>query len=211
MGANRDHVQPDPDSQALQLLRSHATSSGELRSGQRVRAMLVIRLNQLAADGNGISPAVLDALEAMLAADALPPVREGGSVGTADLAALATTALVLCGEVPSTPPVPATTEFGPGDALTFMSSNAAVLADAALAVADLDRLARSARGHRGDGLRRRPGQRRGVQPGRRGRHPVPGLPLGLPHDARADRTRARGRPGSRTRSACAPSPRCTAR
>ena len=29
------------------------------------------------------------------AADALPPVREGGSVGTADLAALATTALVL--------------------------------------------------------------------------------------------------------------------
>jgi histidine ammonia-lyase len=65
-------------------------------------------------------------------------------VGTADLAALATTALVLCGEVPSTPPVTTTTSFGPGDALTFMSSNAAVLADAALAVADLDHLARSA-------------------------------------------------------------------
>ena len=144
VGANKDLVQPDPDSQALQLLRSHATSSGELRSRQRVRAMLVIRLNQLAADGNGISPEVLDALEAMLTADALPPVREGGSVGTADLAALATTALVLCGERSSTPPVPAITEFGPGDALTFMSSNAAVLADAALAVADLDRLARSA-------------------------------------------------------------------
>ena len=68
--------------------------------------MLVIRLNQLATDGNGISPAVLDALESMLTADALPPVREGGSVGTADLAALATTALVLCGEVSSTPRVP---------------------------------------------------------------------------------------------------------
>src|SRR3954447_4380932 len=143
VGANKDLVQPDPDSQALRLLRSHATSSGELRSSQRVRAMLVIRLNQLAADGNGISPAVLDALEAMLAAGALPPVREGGSVGTADLAALATTALVLRGDVPSSPPVPTTTDFGPGDALTFMSSNAAVLADAALAVADLDRLARS--------------------------------------------------------------------
>ena len=143
VGANKDLVQPDPDSQALQLLRSHATSSGELRSRQRVRAMLLIRLNQLAADGNGISPGVLDALEAMLTADALPPVREGGSVGTADLAALATTALVLCGEVSSSPPVTTTTEFGPGDALTFMSSNAAVLADAALAVADLDRLARS--------------------------------------------------------------------
>ncbi len=144
VGANKDHVLPDPDSQALQLLRSHATSSGELRSAQRVRAMLVIRLNQLATDGNGIGPAVLDALESMLTADALPPVREGGSVGTADLAALATTALVLCGEVPSSPPLQETTGFGPGDALTFMSSNAAVLADAALAVADLDRLARSA-------------------------------------------------------------------
>jgi histidine ammonia-lyase len=144
VGANRDLVQPDPDAQALQLLRSHATSSGELRSRERVRAMLAIRLNQLSTDGNGISPSVLDALATMLASDALPPVREGGSVGTADLAALATTALVLCGEVPSTPALPAPTDFGPGDALTFMSSNAAVLADAALAVASIDRLARSA-------------------------------------------------------------------
>ena len=144
VGGNRDQVQPDPDSQALQLLRSHATSSGELRSAERVRAMLVIRLNQLATDGNGISLTVVDALTSMLGADALPPVREGGSVGTADLAALATTALVLCGEVATTPPVPSITEFGPGDALTFMSSNAAVLADAALAVFELDRLARSA-------------------------------------------------------------------
>jgi histidine ammonia-lyase len=144
VGGNRDLVLADPASQTLRLLRSHATSSGALRSAQRVRAMLVVRLNQLAADGNGISPRVLDALSAMLAEDALPPVREGGSVGTADLAALATTALVLCGEVSSTPPLTQTAEFGPGDALTFMSSNAAVLADAALAVADLDRLARSA-------------------------------------------------------------------
>ena len=36
-----------------------------------------------------------------------------------------------------------TAQFGAGDALTFMSSNAAVLADAALAVADIDQLARS--------------------------------------------------------------------
>ncbi len=143
VGANKDLVQSDPDSQALQLLRSHATSSGELRSAQRVRAMLVVRLNQLATDGNGISPPVVDALAEMLAADALPPVREGGSVGTADLAALATTALVLSGEVPSTPAVPSTTVFGPGDALTFMSSNAAVLADSALAVSELGRLARA--------------------------------------------------------------------
>ena len=143
VGANRDQVLPEPSSQAMQLLRSHATSSGPRRSAERVRAMLLIRLNQLAADGNGIDPDVLDALADMIATDALPPVREGGSVGTADLAALATTALVLCGERTSDPPVRRTTPFGPGDALTFMSSNAAVLADAALAVAEIDRLARA--------------------------------------------------------------------
>ena len=143
VGANRDQIVVEPQSQALQLLRSHATSSGERRSAERVRAMLVVRLNQLAADGNGLDPRVADALAEMVAADALPPVREGGSVGTADLAALATTALVLCGERPSQPPLERTVRFGAGDALAFMSSNAAVLGDAALAVADLDRLARS--------------------------------------------------------------------
>ena len=66
--------------------------------------MLVIRLNQLAATATGSVPGVLYAFKSMLTADALPPVREGGSVGTADLAALATTAFVLCGEVSSNPP-----------------------------------------------------------------------------------------------------------
>lgn len=144
VGANRDIVVSDPDGQALRLLRSHATSSGPRRSAQRIRAMLTIRLNQLAADGNGIRPEILDALAEMVAANALPAVREGGSVGTADLAALATTALVLAGETSTIPAAPLTAKFGPGDALTFMSSNAAVIADAALAVADLDRLARAA-------------------------------------------------------------------
>lgn len=143
VGANRDQIVVEPDPQARQLLRSHATSAGELRSAERVRAMLTIRLNQLATDGNGISAEIADALADMICADALPPVREGGSVGTADLAALATTALVLCGERTSDPPVRRTVDFGAGDALTFMSSNAAVLADAALAVTDLGRLTRS--------------------------------------------------------------------
>ena len=143
VGANRNVAPPDPDSQALQLLRSHATSSGRPRSPERVRAMLLVRLNELAADGNGLDPRILEALTDMITTDALPSVREGGSVGTADLAALATTALVLSGEKPSDPAVPRTASFGAGDALTFMSSNAAVLADAALAIADIDRLARS--------------------------------------------------------------------
>ena len=143
VGGNRDLVVPDPDSQALQLLRSHATSSGHPRSAERVRAMLLVRLNELAADGNGLHPRILEALTDMITENALPPVREGGSVGTADLAALATTALVLSGEKPSDPAMPRTASFVAGDALTFMSSNAAVLADAALAIADIDQLARS--------------------------------------------------------------------
>ena len=172
VGANREHGRcPTPTPRPCSCCARTPPARARCARPQRVRAMLRDPAQPAGRRRQRHQPRqVLDALEAMLAADALPPVREGGSVGTADLAALATTALVLCGEVPSTPPVPAPTEFGPGDALTFMSSNAAVLADAALAVADLDRLARSAAGHRGHGLRRRARQRRGVQPGRRGRH-----------------------------------------
>lgn len=142
VGANREvAVTTDPREHALGLLRSHATSAGVLRSPERVRAMLLVRLNQLAADGNGIDPAVVESLAGMLAADALPPVREWVGIGTGDLSALGTTALALLGEIPCTAALPATTTFGPGDALAFLSSNAAALGDAALAVAALTRLA----------------------------------------------------------------------
>ncbi len=128
----------------LRLLRSHATSAGELRAPRRVRAMVAIRLQQLAAGGSGIDPAVLDGLAAMLAADALPAVREYGSVGTGDLPALATTALALAGESPTARPLPFVVAFGPADGLGFLSSNAATLADAALALVGLRRLADAA-------------------------------------------------------------------
>src|SRR2546428_3061278 len=93
VGANRDVAIDDPDRHALSLLRSHATTGGPLREPQRVRAMVAVRLNQLAAGGSGVSPLLLDGLADMLAADALPPVRELGSIGTADLSALALVAL----------------------------------------------------------------------------------------------------------------------
>ncbi len=144
VGANRSVPVAANDEHALALLRSHATGAGPLRSPERVRAMLVVRLGQLAAGGSGVSPALLDAVAAMLAAGALPPVRELGSVGTGDLAALATTALALAGEAPTTCPVPSTHAFTSHDALPFLSSNAAVIGDAALACADLSMLARSA-------------------------------------------------------------------
>lgn len=139
VGANRNQqIHSDRPDEALALLRSHATSAGPLRDPGRVRALLAIRLNQLAAGGSGVAPAVLDALGAMLAADALPPVRECGSVGTGDLTALATAALTLAGELPATRPLPRAIELGPSDGLALISSNAATLADAALALTTLD-------------------------------------------------------------------------
>ena len=143
VGANRMISLSDPAGQALGLLRSHATSAGPLRAPERVRAMLAVRLNQLAAGGSGTSPALLDGLLEMLRLDALPPVRELGTLGTADLPALATTALALAGEVATTPPLTPIT-LGIGDAAPFMSSNAATIADAALALDELQILAHAA-------------------------------------------------------------------
>jgi histidine ammonia-lyase len=137
VGANRTDTVADPATHALALLRSHATSAGPLRSAERVRAMLVVRLNQLAAGGSGASPALLDGLLAMLGADALPSVREFGSIGTGDLAALATTALALGGEGATSAPLPLFVALGPHDALPFMSSNAATIGDSALALVAL--------------------------------------------------------------------------
>ncbi len=144
VGANRMVAVSDPAAQAVRLIRSHATSAGPLRDAPRVRAMLTIRLNQLAAGGSGVAPDVVAALAEMIAADALPPVREWVGIGTGDLSALGTTALALMGKVPCTAAVPRTVAFGAGDALAFLSSNAAALGDAALAVAELRRLADAA-------------------------------------------------------------------
>ena len=141
VGANKEEQVADPAQHARAVLRSHATSAGPLRSPERVRAMLAVRLSQLAAGGSGVSPAVFDGLLAMLDADALPRVREFGSIGTGDLSALATTALALGGEGPTSTPLPFVVALGVDDALPFISSNAATLGDAALALVDLRRCA----------------------------------------------------------------------
>jgi histidine ammonia-lyase len=143
VGANRDVLVDDPHAHAIALLRSHATAHGPLRSAERVRAMLAVRVNQLAAGGSGASPEVMDGLVEMLDLNALPPVRELGSIGTGDLPALAVAGLALIGEAPVTPRI-RTVRLEPGDVLPLMSSNAATLADAALAVTAWERLTRAA-------------------------------------------------------------------
>jgi histidine ammonia-lyase len=146
MGANRTVPFELSDATALGLLRSHATSAGPPRAPERVRAMLAVRLNELAAGGSGASPDVLDGLLAMIAADALPPVREFGSIGTGDLSALAVTALALMGELPTSRPLPERVRFGIHDAPGFLSSNAAAIGDAALAQTALHTLSSAALG-----------------------------------------------------------------
>ena len=173
--------------------------------------MLLVRLNELAADGNGLHPAILEALADMITENALPPVREGGSVGTADLAALATTALVLSGEKPSDPAVTRTASFVAGDALTFMSSNAAVLADAALAIADIDQLARSLMVVAAMGYTAVRGNPEAFSPAVEVATPFPGRSAGCARRCGRSSTTTRCLPGSRTRSVCARCRRCTAR
>lgn len=145
VGANRDLTLEEDSGpeHGRRLLRSHAGGAGGVLAPDQVRAMLLVRLNQLAAGGSGAHPRLLTALADTLTAGAVPLVHHTGAIGTGDLTVLAETGLTLAGERPwasgSLPPVPLDTS----DALAFMSSNAATLADAVLAYLELDRLLRA--------------------------------------------------------------------
>jgi histidine ammonia-lyase len=145
VGANR-HAVVDPagaDEHGLRLLRSHTGGTGEPFPDETVRATLVIRLNQLAAAGSGVHPRLLRALADALRVGAVPLVHSRGAIGTGDLTALAEIALTVAGQRPwrvgGLDPVP----ISPGDALAFISSNAATLAESVLAWHELRRLLRA--------------------------------------------------------------------
>ncbi|WIV56840.1 aromatic amino acid ammonia-lyase [Amycolatopsis nalaikhensis] len=143
VGANKDDTVESSKEHGLRLLRSHAGGSGDVLPPGQVRAMMLIRLNQLLAGRSGISPELIGALAEAVRTGALPLVHRLGAIGTGDLAPLAETALALTGERPwvrgHVPPVP----VHAGDALAFMSSNAATLAEATLAAMRLDTLTRA--------------------------------------------------------------------
>ena len=193
VGANRS-IDVEPDTAGAQgLLRSHATSAGEPRSADRVRAMLLIRLNQLCAGGAGLRPAVVRALAEMINADALPVIREFVGIGTAELSALASTALALQDRSPAGDRL----VFGPHDALPFISSNAAALSDAALAAQRLGTGARAALAVAALSFAAVRRQRRGLRRAGRAGHP----------DARgADRLPGDARPGRRAGAGPDPGP-----
>ena len=149
-GVGAKLLEPVPATEArhhsLALLRSHAGGVGRVLDRAQTRALLVVRANQLLAGGAGIEPVVVDRIVAALESGATPVVHALGGIGTGDLTALAEVGLALAGEGVwhdgDSPPPPV--EFGAGDGLALMSSNACTLGRAALLATDAARLVASA-------------------------------------------------------------------
>ncbi len=149
-GVGANLVEPVPDDSvrqhSLALLRSHAGGVGpELRPAE-VRALMVVRVNQLLAGGSGIHPSVADGMLAALEAGASPVVHAVGGIGTGDLTAMAEIGLALAGEgawQEGAGPRKVV-EFGAGDGLALMSSNACTIGRAALLATDAARILSSA-------------------------------------------------------------------
>jgi histidine ammonia-lyase len=116
VGANRD-IDVDDDAHGARLLASHATTGLSAYPEEVVRASLLIRLNQIAVGGSGLSPAVPDAIVRLLNTDRLPVLHRGGAIGTGDLGALAELGLALGDAIQS------------ADVLPLLSSNAVTLAE----------------------------------------------------------------------------------
>ena len=141
VGANRDQTVAEADlsGHGLRLLHSHAGGGGPMIAADLSRAMLAVRVNQIAAGGSGVNPGVLAPLLDAINAGLWVPVPRYGAIGTGDLTALAVTALCLLGDRDWRPEGARQPRFplASADALAFMSSNAATVGEAALACADL--------------------------------------------------------------------------
>ncbi|MFJ6837752.1 aromatic amino acid ammonia-lyase [Streptomyces sp. NPDC091209] len=99
VGAHRGLTVEEHDGSGhdLRLLLSHAGGAGEPLPARQVRAMMVVRVNQLLAGGSGLGPEIAVAVADALRAGVHPLVPEYGSVGTGDLTALAQLGLALFG------------------------------------------------------------------------------------------------------------------
>ncbi len=83
----------------VNLLRSHASGTGDPLPAPTVRVMLVLRANALAYGYSGVRPVVIERLMDLYRNDILPVVPCQGSVGASgDLAPLAHLSLPLIGE-----------------------------------------------------------------------------------------------------------------
>lgn len=132
----------DAGAHGLRLIRSHAAGAGPLIVPEVGVAMLAVRANQIAAGGSGVDPGVLGVLAECVNRGFYPPARRYGAIGTGDLTAFAVCALCLLGERDWLPPAERPHDqprfaLDGADALAFISSNAATLAEAAIACHDL--------------------------------------------------------------------------
>src|SRR5262245_49262704 len=94
VGANSDFLSVDMRHES-RLLASHATTGLTEYPEAVVRLGLVVRVNQLARGGSGLSPGVADAIIGLLNTNDLPRLHRGGALGTGDLGALAELGLAL--------------------------------------------------------------------------------------------------------------------
>ena len=142
VGANRTVLVGTTEAadHGIRLLRSHAGGAGPLIAAATARAMMLVRLNQLAVGGSGVHPSVLDALADAINQGRVPRVHQVGAIGTADLTALASTALSLLGERAWADGSFGHLASGRLDALAFVSSNAATIGEAALACHEMGEL-----------------------------------------------------------------------
>lgn len=130
-------------------IEARSVGIGPAAPSDVVRATLFARLAGLAVGGSGITPAVFDALLALLNAGVLPVVPITGSIGVADLAPMSHAMLVLLGQgraefqgavLPGDEALRraglAPAVLGPKDGLALISANAYSVGSAALLLAD---------------------------------------------------------------------------
>jgi histidine ammonia-lyase len=189
VGANRSVTVPEADllAHSVRLLRSHAGGVGDPLPDELVRGTILIRLAQMAAGGGGHRPEIADALVAVLRGGPLPVLRDLGGIGTGDLTLLAQLGLALAGEgewaervdtrgddVHGAVAAPRV-EIEAGDALPFVSSNAATHASASLAWADAIELLDAGLGIAALTFRALDGNREAFSPRVAAARPLPGL------------------------------------
>ncbi|WP_026450872.1 HAL/PAL/TAL family ammonia-lyase [Aequorivita capsosiphonis] len=81
------------------LIRSHASGTGNIIAPQYVRAAMLARLNTLSLGNSGVHPSVINLMTQLLNKNIIPLIYEHGGVGASgDLVQLAHLALVLIGE-----------------------------------------------------------------------------------------------------------------
>lgn len=153
LGAAVDTRLPADDVAAFQTraIRARSVAVGARLPRDAVRAAMTARIAGMAAGGSGASPAVLEALIALLNAGVHPSVPAIGSIGAADLAPLAHLALTLIGEgeaeyrgrlVPAGDALRlaglAPVALGAKDGLALINSNAVAVGAGALTLCDAE-------------------------------------------------------------------------